>query len=145
MPDLEAIGLLSAAASALGGPNFLRRWVFDGGVVAWSAGYAVTVHRSALTAEQLRQVEWTWNDHAPRKPARPRLVEGVDKLTYYLAEVREVEPRVHLFRHTCSDRAAVHAVREIDILWDARQEADGSASAAQAFLGSVRNMLARMP
>ncbi|GAA5868492.1 hypothetical protein JCM3774_005396 [Rhodotorula dairenensis] len=143
VPDLEAIGLLSSAASALGGPNLLRRWVFDGGAVTWSAGYAVTVHRSALTVEQLRQVEWTWNDHAPRKPARPRLTEGVDKVTYYIADVKEVEPRVYLFRHTCSDPTAAQVVREIDILWDARGLEDNG-SATKVFLGSWRRLLGRL-
>ncbi|TKA54472.1 hypothetical protein B0A53_03165 [Rhodotorula sp. CCFEE 5036] len=138
VPGLEAISLLSSAASVLGGPNFLRRWVFDGGLITWSAGYAVTIHRSALTAEELRQIEWTWNEHEPRKPARARRAEGIDKLTYYIAEVKELGPGMYLFRHTCNDPAARKVVREIDIVWDAREK-----ESAASFLGSVRSVLNR--
>lgn len=138
---LEAIGLLRSAASVLGGPNFLRRWVFDGGLIAWSAGYAVTIHRTALTAEELGQIEWTWNEHEPRKPARARRAEGIDKLTYYIAEVKELEPGMYLFRHTCHDPAARKVVGEIDIVWDAREE--GKETPA-SFLGSVRSVLSRL-
>lgn len=125
MPGLEgtaAIKLMTAAAGAVGGPNFLRRWVFDDGAVTLSLGYAITVHKQALSDDELGRIEWTWDHHEPRKPSRPRLVEGIEKHTYYLSQVEELAPGLHLFRHTCAHPAVVDGVREIDILWDARSE-----------------------
>lgn len=111
---------MTAAAKAVGGPNLLRRWVFDNGAVTWSVGYAVTVHRQALTADELSRIEWTWNDHEPRKPSRAGLVEGIQKHTYYISEVRELAPGVHLFRHVNSHPSTQAGISEIDIVWDAR-------------------------
>ena len=58
---VEAIGLLTQASEAVGGRNFLRRWVFDEGRVTWSVGYSVIVHREALTRDDLeRTVRPSW-------------------------------------------------------------------------------------
>lgn len=121
---------MSAAANAVGGNNFLRRWVFDNGAVTWSVGYAITVHKSALSTEQLGRIEWTWDDHAPRKEARPRLVEGIEKHTFYLTEVRDLAPDVYLFRHKCANRVLRDGINEIDMIWDARDETAAASSSS---------------
>ncbi|CEQ42725.1 SPOSA6832_04572, partial [Sporobolomyces salmonicolor] len=120
---IDVIKLLSSAASIVGGPNFLRRWVFDGGLVTVALGYSVTVHREALTEEDLGRTEWTWSEHEPRRPARPGLKEGSDKLTYYLSAVERLSPDLALFRHTCSDPSVKSGLHQIDILWDTRTTA----------------------
>ncbi|GAA5907959.1 hypothetical protein JCM5296_000771 [Sporobolomyces johnsonii] len=117
---IDVIKLLSSAASIVGGPNFLRRWVFDGGLVAVALGYSVTIHRDALTEEDLGRTEWTWSEHEPRRPARPGLKEGSEKLTYYLSAVERLSPDLALFRHTCSDPSVKSGLHQIDILWDTR-------------------------
>lgn len=111
---------MTAAAKAVGGPNFLRRWVFDNGAVTWSVGYAITLHRTALDADELNRIEWTWSEHPARKPSRPGLVEGIQKFTYYISEVRELSPGLHLFRHVCRHPHTENNIHEIDIIWDAR-------------------------
>ncbi|POY70193.1 hypothetical protein BMF94_6776 [Rhodotorula taiwanensis] len=129
IPGVEGtpvINLMTAAANAVGGPTFLRRWVFDNGAVTLSLGYAITVHREALTKDELGRIEWTWEHHEPRKPSRPGLVEGIEKHTYYLSQVEELLPGLHLFRHTSSQPGVVKGIREIDILWDARSELPSS-------------------
>ncbi|GAA5860597.1 hypothetical protein JCM3774_006219 [Rhodotorula dairenensis] len=128
VPGLDAIKLLTAAANAVGGPNLLRRWVFDNGAVTWSVGYAITVHRKALSADDLSRIEWTWNDHEPRKPSRRGLVEGIEKHTYYISEVRELSPGVHLFRHVNTHPSTRNGISEIDVIWDARTASASSFS-----------------
>ncbi|GAA6001090.1 hypothetical protein JCM10207_007408 [Rhodosporidiobolus poonsookiae] len=122
LDGLPSIQLLSSAASALGGPNFLRRWVFDDGTVSLTLGYAITVHREPLSGDDLRRIEWTWDEHEPRKEARPALREGEQKLTYYLSSVERLSPDVALLKHTCTSPLVESGLREIDILWDVRAE-----------------------
>ncbi|BGP14020.1 hypothetical protein JCM10213_005605 [Rhodosporidiobolus nylandii] len=118
----SAIRLLSSAVQAVGGPNFLRRWVFDNGAVAVTPGYAITVYRDALTPESLQRTEHTWEGHEPRRPAKPKLEEGKEKLTYYLTSVERLSPDVALLRHTCTSPAVSSGLREIDLLWDVRAD-----------------------
>ncbi|BGP38110.1 hypothetical protein JCM10450v2_002041 [Rhodotorula kratochvilovae] len=119
---LAAIQLLSAATSAVGGRNFLRRWVFDGGLVVFTAGHSITFHREALAPEDLARVEWTWQHHEPRRASRRGLREFDDKLTYYLSAVERLSPEVTLLRHTCSHPSVQAGLREIDVLWDLRAD-----------------------
>ncbi|GAA6057799.1 hypothetical protein JCM3770_001046 [Rhodotorula araucariae] len=117
---LKAIQLFSDATSAIGGRNFLRRWVFDGGLVVFTAGHSITFHREATSPEDLSRVEWTWQHHEPRRASRQGLHEFDDKLTYYLSAVERLSPEVALLRHTCSHPSVQGGLREIDVLWDLR-------------------------
>jgi len=83
-PGLSTIELFSRAASILGGPNFLRRFLFDSGSVEITLGYAVTLYRYALKEEDLGAAEHTWEAHDPYLPVRRKLEEGTEKLTYYI-------------------------------------------------------------
>ncbi|GAA6026855.1 hypothetical protein JCM8097_005911 [Rhodosporidiobolus ruineniae] len=120
LPSASSIQLLASAASAVGGPNFLRRWIFDDGAVTLTLGYAITVHREKLGPEELRKTEWTWDGHEPRRASRPKLEEGTEKLTYYLTSVDRLSPDVALLRHTCTHPSVRSSLRQIDILWDLR-------------------------
>ncbi|TNY18111.1 glycosyltransferase-like protein [Rhodotorula diobovata] len=119
---IEAVKLLGDASSAVGGPNFLRRWLFDGGLVVFTVGHSITFHREALSPEDIARIEWTWEAHEPRRPSRRGLREFEDKLTYYLTSVERLSPEVTLLRHTCSHPSVRSGLREIDVLWDTRTE-----------------------
>ncbi|BGO89742.1 hypothetical protein NBRC10512_004396 [Rhodotorula toruloides] len=118
----RAIDILSSAASAVGGPNFLRRWIFDEGRVTWTVGHSITVHREALTPEDLTRIEWTWSEHPPRREPRRALAEGEEKLTYYLTSVERLSSDLTIFKHTCSHPSVQAGLREIDVMWDTRSE-----------------------
>ncbi|KPV76019.1 glycosyltransferase family 31 protein [Rhodotorula graminis WP1] len=119
---IDAIKLLGQASSAVGGPNFLRRWLFDGGLVVFTVGHSITFHREALSPEDLSRIEWTWEAHEPRRPSRRGLREFDDKLTYYLSSVERLSPDVTLLRHTCAHPSVQAGLREIDVLWDVRKD-----------------------
>ncbi|GAA5877539.1 hypothetical protein JCM8547_000183 [Rhodosporidiobolus lusitaniae] len=118
----SAIQLLAQAASVVGGPNFLRRWIFDDGAVTLTLGYAITVHRKKLDPEAVRAIEWTWEAHEPRRTSRPKLKEAEEKLTYYLTSVERLSPDVALLKHVCTSPIVQSSLREIEILWDVRAE-----------------------
>lgn len=171
---LDAISLFAQAVNAVGGRNFLRRWIFDGGQVAWSVGYSVTVYKEALSERMLGEVvsrpffffpfsfssarfvrmedtlastpaaqlqpyshfeplsnsvllpsqEHTWNGFAPHRPSRPALLEGTQKLTYFLTSVEPLSPGRTLFRHSCPHAEMQGGLREIDIVWDVSEEVE---------------------
>jgi hypothetical protein len=150
---MGAISLFSSAVSVVGGRNFLRRWVFDGGYVAWSVGYSVTVHRRALTETVLSKIvrlfsrlciapskqtltsrstsqEYTWStEYEPLRPFRPALAEGHDKLTYYLHSITRLSPTLATFHHRCTHASVQDGLREIDIVWDSSEEPPKSSMA----------------
>ncbi|GAA94400.1 glycosyltransferase family 31 protein [Mixia osmundae IAM 14324] len=83
-----SLRLLAAAAWTLGGGNLFRRSVFDDGKVVLVLGYSITFYAKPLSREDLNRTEWTWQDCCePVRQHRPSLVEGFDKLTYYLSYV----------------------------------------------------------
>lgn len=92
---IEAVKLLGDASSAVGGPNFLRRWLFDGGLVVFTVGHSITFHREALSPEDIARIEWTWEAHEPRRPSRRGLREFEDKLTYYLSAPHSLASQFH--------------------------------------------------
>lgn len=150
----------------------MRRWIFDGGRVAWSVGYSVTVYKEAMTERMLGEVvswplslrlsppllarveqdafasyssirltlipisnfsltlsllasqEHTWSGFAPHRPSRPALLEGTQKLTYFLTSVEALSPGRTLFRHTCPHAEVRGGLREIDIVWDVSEEVE---------------------
>ncbi|GAA6064008.1 hypothetical protein JCM10212_001403 [Sporobolomyces blumeae] len=132
IPDrtpLSSIKLFSRAASIVGGPNFLRRFLFDSGKVEVTLGYAVTLHREALRDEDLGAAEWTWTDHEPYSPARPKIDEGSGKLTYYISSIDRISPELAIFHHTCSHPSLSNSsLKTFSILYDTRtpQSAHGS-------------------
>ncbi|GAA5996446.1 uncharacterized protein JCM10292_007612 [Rhodotorula paludigena] len=117
---VAAIDLFRSTVNAVGGRNFLRRWVFDEGRVTWTVGHSIIVHRHALTPDALGRAEWTWQGHPSRQPSRPSLQEGEEKLTYLLTDVERLSANVARLRHTCSHPSVQDGLREIDVLWDMR-------------------------
>ncbi|GAA97904.1 glycosyltransferase family 31 protein [Mixia osmundae IAM 14324] len=91
-----SLRLLAAAAWALGGSNMFRRSVFDDGRVVLTLGYSITFHAQPLTPADLAKTEWTYHpDFEPTRPHRPGLIEGFDKLTYYLSYVVIEDDETH--------------------------------------------------
>ncbi|GAA5970082.1 hypothetical protein JCM11641_000260 [Rhodosporidiobolus odoratus] len=121
LDGISSIHLLTAAVDAVGGPNFLRRWVFDDGAVSLALGYAITVYRDALSPEDLQKTERTWENHEPRRPSREKKEEGRDKLTYYLSSVERLTPDLALLRHTLAPASISNTtLHHIDLLYDVR-------------------------
>lgn len=76
----------------------------------------------------LHPQEHTWSGFAPHRPSRPALVEGAQKLTYFLASVEPLSPGRTLFRHHCPHAEMQGGLREIDIVWDVSEEMEESRS-----------------
>ena len=117
---MDSMLLLSAAARVVGGRNLLKRWVFDGGRVAMSLGYSITLYKEPLAADDLGKLEWTWTEFEPIATPRPERVERTEKLSYFLTEVKHVGPNLALLRHTCEDASVANGTNVVDVLWDTR-------------------------
>jgi len=78
----------------------------------------------SLTLLLLPSQEHTWSGFAPHRPSRPALLEGTQKLTYYLTSVEPLSPSLTLFRHTCPHAEVQGGLREIDIVWDVSEEVE---------------------
>ncbi|GAA5941869.1 uncharacterized protein JCM15063_000804 [Sporobolomyces koalae] len=118
---IAAITLFSRAASILGGPNFLRRFVFDSGAVEVVLGYAVTLYHQPLRDEDLGAAEHSWDAHEPYLPARPKIKEGSEKLVYYISSIDRLSPSLAIFHHTCNDPAlSATSLKTFSVLYDLR-------------------------
>lgn len=104
---IDAVQLLAEASDAIGGQNMFRRFVFDGGRTAWTAGYSVMAHLTPLSTDELNRTvcplpssyfpeelrisltrfllqEHTWPGFQPRMPSRVARVEGEQKYVFAL-------------------------------------------------------------
>ncbi|GAA5883396.1 hypothetical protein JCM16303_006732 [Sporobolomyces ruberrimus] len=118
---LSSITLFSRAAAFLGGPNFLRRFVFDSGSIEVILGYAVTVYREPLKEEDLGATEHSWDGHESYLPLRRRLEQGKEKLTYYISSIEQLSPDLAIFHHTCnSPTLSSSSLKTFSILYDTR-------------------------
>ncbi|GAA5953889.1 hypothetical protein JCM3765_000680 [Sporobolomyces pararoseus] len=118
---LPSITLFSRAASVLGGPNFLRRFIFDSGSVEVVLGYAVTLYREPLAQEDLGATEHSWDGHESYLPLRRRKEQGREKLTYYISSIDRLSPDLAIFHHTCnSPTLASSSLKTFSILYDTR-------------------------
>lgn len=52
----EVIELFRKGVEAIGARNMFRRWSLDGGATLFTAGYAITIYRDALSQIELEQV-----------------------------------------------------------------------------------------
>ena len=100
----------------------MRRFIFDGGLVSYSVGYAITVYRNPLTVQQLGEVERTWEGLHPHRPSREAILEGEGKRTYYLHEVVNLGAGKTMFRHVCEDEQVQEGLREMRVVWDVSEK-----------------------
>ncbi|KAI5474776.1 N-glycosylase/DNA lyase [Pseudohyphozyma bogoriensis] len=114
----DIIKLFQTAVEVFGGQNLFRRWIFDNGGLVWTVGHSVILYRDPLGEDDLTKAEYTWEDHIPRRPARPLRPEGVEKYTYYIDRVERVSPSRTIFHHTCSHPGVQKSVKRISIVWD---------------------------
>lgn len=127
----KGVLLVGKAARAVGGDNWMRRYVFDGGKVVVSLGYSVVIHATPVEHKELAasvrlclqficalahasRQEHTWWEFETFHPTRPGLEEALHKRTYYLTGVRRLDKGVIRMEHRNRER------ERIDIIWDAR-------------------------
>ncbi|BGP41044.1 hypothetical protein JCM10449v2_005013 [Rhodotorula kratochvilovae] len=116
MGDLrKGIALVGKAAKAVGGDNWGRRYVFEDGKVVVALGYSVTVEAKALSMDDLDKSEHTWWEFETFHPIRPGQEEGVDKRTYYITAVRQLDAD-GIFRLEHKNREG----ERVDLVWDQR-------------------------
>ncbi|GAA6002825.1 uncharacterized protein JCM10292_001320 [Rhodotorula paludigena] len=111
----KGIVLVGKAAQAVGGDNWGRRYVFEDGKVIVALGYSITVEATPLTFDELNKSEHTWWEFETFHPIRPGQEEAVDKRTYYLSNVRQLDA-AGIFRLEHKNREG----ERIDIIWDQR-------------------------
>ncbi|GAA6021818.1 hypothetical protein JCM11491_003887 [Sporobolomyces phaffii] len=147
IPDrnpLPSITLFSRAASILGGPNFLRRFIFDSGSVEVVLGYAVTLYREPLRVEDLAATEHSWDGHESYLPLRRRVEQGKEKLTYYISSIDRLSPELAIFHHTCnSPTLATTSLKTFSILYDLRSSAPAWSSKTGRARASPRSSFDR--
>ncbi|GAA6052081.1 hypothetical protein JCM3770_006621 [Rhodotorula araucariae] len=111
----KGIALVGKAARAVGGDNWGRRYVFEDGKVVVALGYSVTVEAKALSMDDLAKSEHTWWEFETFHPTRPGQEEGVDKRTYYITGVRQLDAD-GIFRLEHKNREG----ERVDLIWDQR-------------------------
>ncbi|GAA5937037.1 hypothetical protein JCM3775_001934 [Rhodotorula graminis] len=117
----KGVTLVGKAAKAVGGDNWGRRYVFEGGRVVVALGYSITVEAKPLALGDLAKSEHTWWEFETFHPIRPGQEEGVDKRTYYISGVRRLD-KDGIFRLEHKNREG----ERVDIVWD--QRATGKAA-----------------
>ncbi|GAA5859839.1 hypothetical protein JCM8547_004350 [Rhodosporidiobolus lusitaniae] len=113
----KGISLVGKAAKAVGGDNWGRRYVFEEGKVVVALGYSVTVEGRAVSEVELEKSEHTWWEFETFHPIRPGQEEGVEKRTYYLTSVRQLDPS-GVYRLEHKNREG----ERVDIVWDQREK-----------------------
>ncbi|CEQ42010.1 SPOSA6832_03781, partial [Sporobolomyces salmonicolor] len=117
----KGISLVGKAAQAVGGDNWGRRYVFEGGKVFVSLGYSITVAKEPVSESDLAMSEHTWWDFETFHPTRPGQEEGLDKRTYYMTGVRTLSTD-GIFRLEHKNREG----ERVDLVWDGRQRKHAS-------------------
>ncbi|GAA5976139.1 hypothetical protein JCM11641_003291 [Rhodosporidiobolus odoratus] len=116
----KGITIVGKAAKAVGGDNWGRRYVFEGGKVVVALGYSVTVEGKALSGNDLAKSEHTWWEFETFHPMRPGQEEGTDKRTYYLTGVRTLD-FTGVVRLEHKNREG----ERVDIVWDQAAKVKG--------------------
>ncbi|BGO99555.1 Multifunctional methyltransferase subunit TRM112 [Rhodotorula toruloides] len=111
----KGITLVGKAAKAVGGDNWGRRYVFEGGKVVVALGYSVTIEAKPLTQAELDKSEHTWWEFETFHPIRPGQEEALDKRTYYVTGVRQLDA-AGIYRIEHKNREG----ERVDIIWDQR-------------------------
>jgi len=120
MGDLrKGIGLVGKAAKGVTGDNWGRRYVFEEGKVVVALGYSVTIHAKPVSKRDLDKSEHTWWEFETFHPIRPGLEEALDKRTYYVTNVRPIEPGVVKLEHKNREG------ERVDVVWDGRATGKG--------------------
>ncbi|GAA5861264.1 hypothetical protein JCM1840_003134 [Sporobolomyces johnsonii] len=117
----KGISLVGKAAQAVGGDNWGRRYVFEGGKAFVSLGYSITVAKEPVSESDLAMSEHTWWEFETFHPTRPGQEEGLDKRTYYITGVRTLSPD-GIFRLEHKNREG----ERVDLIWDGRQRKQAS-------------------
>jgi len=112
----DSILLVGTLAKAIGGDNWLRRYVFDDGKVVVHLGFSIVIYANKQTPEDLAASEKTWGGSNTWHPCRDALVEGTEKRTYYLFRHYELSPGVLLLEHENQEG------EQVNIVWDGRAD-----------------------
>jgi hypothetical protein len=110
-------------------PFLGRRYVFDNVVVA--LGYSITIYRTTQTLNELEKSEHTWTSHPTFHPMRKAMVEGVDKMTYYVSDMETLSESSWAIEHI-----NIHGGK-MRLIWDASTLNEKSRSSGHSWVNRV--------
>ncbi|EGG01932.1 uncharacterized protein MELLADRAFT_66720 [Melampsora larici-populina 98AG31] len=135
--EVETVKLIGLISRAIGSANWGRRFVWGvdsdenptGESLVICLGFSITKYAAGvMDTNMLRSVEETFDSANLTSPIRPKLVEGLQKNTYFIADAQFLPayspskrftqkpvPEVLMMRYMNSDRET------LDIIWDPRK------------------------